>query len=311
MNKSILAIGGLAGLSLLKRFGGLGSGNVSSDTLAKHVCKKLSTVVELSTNPYENENMVSEVILSFVNERHFNNMIQNLNAVQLSEYNDIFYYEMSKRTFKELIQNYLKNISMWFDSEFVDLGPSNFDVKRAWFTDKGKKRIHLLENSLYERNFFYIYDVFKKLPFIEENETFAQQATLTAKVFISGQINNFENNNFVDTSRATSMYDNFTTFVPSIYNPESGFDVVEQNPNNYPRTFNILDKSLTSVIPKVIATFPIHKPLWDNILKTDFSHIELPIWMPPYELHYLFMNASVEGVFFRTRISPVKLWLQK
>jgi hypothetical protein len=311
MNKGILAIGGLAGLGLLKRFGGLGSGNVSSDTLVKHVCQKLSTVVELSRDPYENESMVSDVILGFINERHFNNMIENLNAVQLSEYNDIFYYEMSKETFKKLIGNYLKNISMWFGSDFVDLGPSDFDVKRAWFTDKGKKRISLLENSLYERNFFYIYDVFKKLPFIEENETFAQQATLTAKVYISGQINEFKNKKFIDISRASGTYDNYTTFVPSIYNPDSGFDIVEQNPNNYPRTFNILDRSLTTVIPKVVASFTMHKPLWDNILKTDFSHIGLPIWMPPYELHYLFMNASVDGVFFRTRISPVKLWSKK
>ena len=266
MNKSILAIGGLAGLSLLKKFGSLGSGNVSSDTLVKHVCKKLSTVVELSRNPYENEKMVSDVILSFVNEKHFNNMIENLNAAQLSEHNDIFYYEMSRKTFKALIRNYLTNISMWFDSDFIDLGPSNFEVKRAWFTDKGKKRIPILENSLYEKNFFYIYDVFKKLPFIEKNETFIQQATLTAKVFVNGQIYNFENKKFVDISRAAGTYDNYTTFVPSIYNPESGFEVVEQNPNNYPKTFNLLDKSLTSVIPKGIA-YALQKPLWNGILK--------------------------------------------
>ena len=224
----------------------------------------------------------------------------------ISESNKIYYFEMDKNTFKKVINNYLKSIQMWFSSDFLDFSPKKLNIKKSWFT-KGRTSIKNMENLFYENKFFYAYCTFKRLPFISKNPVFVEQATLNAKLFLNTYQKYFNNQDFFYTSKV-SRFDTTMNFAPLIDSPDAGYDAVNFLSENYPKTNNLLDTALASRLPSLISDFNPLKQYWDTVAMKDFSKIPLPIWMPPYELHYLFMISNVENIFFRTKIYPVKLW---
>ena len=171
MNPSMLTIGGLASLTIAKKIMQSGSGNVYADQQITFVSQKLSEVAVIKTSRTEEENIdfIRNHLLSLKDKPFFQEMIQNLLTCSISESNKIYYFEMSKRTFKKVIDNYLKCIQMWFSSPFLDLTPSNIDIKRSWFT-KGANSIKTMENLFYKNNFFYAYCGFKKLPLYLQKE---------------------------------------------------------------------------------------------------------------------------------------------
>lgn len=309
MNPYLFTIGGIAGIGIAKRFIQNGSVNAYTEKDITLVANKISQVAVIKNmkSPEENVSFIEKYLISLKGKKYFQEMIQNLMVCSISESNKIYYFEMDKNTFKKVINNYLKSIQMWFSSDFLDFSPKKLNIKKSWFA-KGSKSIKKMENLFYENKSFYIYCVFKKLPFISTNTVFVEQATLTAKLFLNTYKEYFEKQNFFYTSEV-SRFDTTMNFVPLIDSPDAGYDAVNFLSKNYPKTSNLLDTALASRLPSLIASdFSLFKTHWDQVLMKDFSEIPLPIWMPPYELHYLFMISNIENIFFRTKIYPVKLW---
>ena len=129
-----------------------------------------------------------------------------------------------------------------------------------------------------------------------------------AKLFVNTYKKYFQSKDFIYDSEQ-SRYDTTMNFAPLIESPDAGYDAVNYIQKNYPKTKNLLDTALSSRLPSVLPKdLSIYKPRWEDILAQDFSKVPLPIWMPPYELHYLFMISNLNNIYFKTKIQPVKLW---
>ena len=286
MNPSYLLILATLGIGAFK---GINMGSMDK------IDPKLIGIVENVTQCVKitNENTavsLLEFFKSIEDKPNYDAFIKNMSQMVYSDFNRKFYVEMTKEEFFDCLGSFFEQFSYWHNLPFLNLSPNT--MKGINLNGLKKKTaannpIMIMRDEIRKKGYNYL-PAYYGLKNFSLNEDLLPYQILFAKKFINGQFkSNFQKNKYKKWIKMPVPYMGIRSVVQK--KAEKADDIMSKFTPTYDYVF---DDSFEIVISSIRnkAESSQAKSYFTNLMATDYSHLNLPNFMPPKEMITLFWS---------------------
>jgi hypothetical protein len=246
-----------------------------------------------------------EYLKSIENHQMYDAFLDNLSKMIVSDFNQMYYVQMTKKQFIDCMSDFFDQFSTWHKLPFIDLSPT--DMKGISISDLTKKTVAqnpllILRDKILEQGYRYLpaYYALKQYDQIPYRLKPYQTLFVKRYIGISGQ-KGMESGNFQKYLERQVPYIDIDP-TSTTRNPDKIESTLQ------PKIKNQFDESFERVASSISnISASKDKNAISEILASDYSKIDLPNFMPPKEMILLFWSYIGE---LSVKANVTGLWVE-